>query len=215
MGQGCPPWGRPLQKGSAALCKPRVLLSSQPHLLLSILHQSQILLQVPGSEAQVSASPDHVSLARCHQLLEGCPHACSSSQKELMVLMCVCFRGLAGARPPPGLASRDKRFSRAFNPSKKQHASGAALGAGVAVASSVLLQTPGMMQGPWRWLWCHTPNSKPWGGGVMLVTGVGCECRHRAMLLSMCLFINFPCSVLLTAGSARPPPPRWWGCFVH
>lgn len=135
MGQGCPPWGRPLQKGSAALCKPRVLLSSQPHLLLSILHQSQILLQVPGSEAQVSASPDHVSLARCHQRLEGCPRACSSSQKELMVLVCVCFQGLAGARPPPGLASRGKRFSRAFNPSKKQHTSGAALGAGVAVAS--------------------------------------------------------------------------------
>lgn len=103
VGQGCPPWGRPLQKGSAALCKPRVLLSSQPHLLLSILHQSQILLQVPGSEAQVSASPDHVSLARCHQLLEGCPRACSSSQKELMVLVCVCvFGGLLEPGHPQG-----------------------------------------------------------------------------------------------------------------
>lgn len=128
-----PPWVRDVLPGGGP-CR-RALLFSQPHLLLSILHQSQILLQVPGSEAQVSASPDHVLLARCHQRLEGCPHACSSSQKELMVLVCVCFRGLAGARPPPGLTSRGKRFSRAFNPSKKQHTSGAALGAGVIVAS--------------------------------------------------------------------------------
>lgn len=49
--------------------------------------------------------------------------------------MCAWVRGLAGARPPPGLASRCKRFSRAFKPSKKQHTSGTALGAGVAVAS--------------------------------------------------------------------------------
>lgn len=86
-----PPWVRDVLPGGGP-CR-RALLFSQPHLLLSILHQSQILLQVPGSEAQVSASPDHVSLARCHQLLEGCPHACSSSQKELMVLVCVCVFG--------------------------------------------------------------------------------------------------------------------------
>lgn len=90
--------GWPLQGGSAALRKPRALLFSQPHVLLSILHQSQTLLQVPGNEAQVSASPDRALLARCHQWLEGCPCACSSSQKELMVLVCV--RGFGGLLEP-------------------------------------------------------------------------------------------------------------------
>lgn len=96
-----PPWVRDVLPGGGP-CR-RALLFSQPHLLLSILHQSQILLQVPGSEAQVSASPDHVLLARCHQRLEGCPHACSSSQKELMVLVCVrVFGGLLEPGHPQG-----------------------------------------------------------------------------------------------------------------